>query len=59
VRTFNLSAREAEAGTSLEFEGSPVYRVSFRSARASEKPCLEKPKQINKKKKQKQTKIYF
>jgi hypothetical protein len=27
-----------------EFEASLVYRVSFRTARATEKPCLEKPK---------------
>jgi hypothetical protein len=40
-----------------EFEASLVYKVSSRTARASEKPCLEKQKQTNKnnnnKKKQK------
>jgi hypothetical protein len=38
------------------FEASLVYKVSSRTARASEKPCLEKQKTKtkNKKKKQKQ-----
>jgi hypothetical protein len=27
-----------------EFEASLVYRVSSRTARATQKPCLEKPK---------------
>jgi hypothetical protein len=27
-----------------EFEASLVYKVSSRTARATEKPCLEKPK---------------
>jgi hypothetical protein len=31
-----------------EFEASLVYRVSSRTARATEKPCLEKQKQTNK-----------
>jgi hypothetical protein len=34
-----------------EFEASLVYRVSSRTARATEKPCLEKPKKKKKKKK--------
>ena len=34
-----------------EFETSLVYRVSSRTARATEKPCLEKPKEKEKKKK--------
>jgi hypothetical protein len=32
-----------------EFEASLVYRVSSRTARAAEKPCLEKPKKKKKK----------
>jgi hypothetical protein len=39
-----------------EFEASLVYRVSSRTARATEKLCLEKPKQTNKKTKQNKTK---
>jgi hypothetical protein len=32
----------------FEFEASPVYKVSSRTARATEKPCLEKPeKKVN------------
>jgi hypothetical protein len=33
-----------------EFEASLVYRVSSRTARATEKPCLEKPKKKKKEK---------
>jgi hypothetical protein len=47
VHTFNPSTWEAEAGRS-EFEASLVYRASSRTARATEKPCLEKPKQKTK-----------
>jgi hypothetical protein len=36
-----------------EFEANLVYKVSFRTARASEKPCLEKPKKERKKKRKK------
>jgi hypothetical protein len=31
-----------------EFEDSLVYRVSSRTARATEKPCLKKPKKKKK-----------
>jgi hypothetical protein len=31
-----------------EFEAIVVYKVSFRIARASKKPCLEKPKKKKK-----------
>ena len=41
VHTFNPSTCEAEAGRS-EFEASLVYRVSSKTARATEKPCLKK-----------------
>jgi hypothetical protein len=34
-----------------EFWASLVYRVSFRTARATEKPCLKKPKRKEKKRK--------
>jgi hypothetical protein len=40
VHAFNPSTWEAEAGRSLEFKASLVYRVSSRTARAI--PCLEK-----------------
>jgi hypothetical protein len=36
-----------------EFEASLVYKVSFRTTRATEKPCLEKPKKQNKTKQNK------
>jgi hypothetical protein len=39
-----------------EFEASLVYRVSFRTARAIEKPCLEKKRKRKRKKKKKKTK---
>ena len=43
---FNPSAKKAEAGGSLEFKASLVYRVSFRTARATQrKPCLEQQQQ--------------
>jgi hypothetical protein len=46
AHTFNPStweAWEAEAGRISEFEASLVYRVSSRTARATQKLCLEKP----------------
>jgi hypothetical protein len=36
-----------------EFEASLVYRVSFRTARAIEKPCHKKKRKKKKKKKEK------
>ena len=39
-----------------EFKASLVYKVSSRTARTTEKPCLEKPKK-KKKKKSKKNKI--
>jgi hypothetical protein len=33
-----------------EFEASLVYKVSSRTARATEKPCLKKPKKKKRKK---------
>jgi hypothetical protein len=48
AHTFNPSTWEAEAGRFLEFEASLVYRVSSRTARAAENPCLEKPKKKKK-----------
>ena len=47
VHAFNPSTQEAEAGRSLEFEASLIYKASSRTARATEKPCL-KNKQTNK-----------
>jgi hypothetical protein len=37
-----------------EFKASLVYKVSFRTARATEKPCLDKTKKKKKKKKEKE-----
>ena len=43
VLTFN-SSTQAEAGGSLEFEASLVYRASSRTARVIQRnSCLEKP----------------
>jgi hypothetical protein len=41
AHAFNPSTRKAEA--------SLVYKVSSRTARATEKPCLQKPKEKKKK----------
>jgi hypothetical protein len=42
---FNPSAKKAEAGGSLEFKASLVYRVSFRTARATQRnPVSTAPK---------------
>jgi hypothetical protein len=41
--TFNPSTQEAEAGGSLEFEASLVYRLNSRTVRAiQKKTCLKK-----------------
>jgi hypothetical protein len=37
VHAFNPSTREAEAGRSLEFKASLIYRVSSRTARATQR----------------------
>jgi hypothetical protein len=44
AQTFNPSTREAEAGGS-ELEASLVYRVSFRTARATQRNPVSKNKQ--------------
>jgi len=45
LHAFNLSIWEAEAGGSLEFKASLVYRVSSRIARATQRnPVLKNPK---------------
>ena len=46
VHTFMPSTREAEAGGSLEFQASPVYRVSARTARAPQRNPVSKNKKI-------------
>ena len=45
VHAFNSSTQEAEAVDFCEFEASLIYRVNFRTARATEKSCLKKAKQ--------------
>jgi hypothetical protein len=43
AHAFNPSTREAVTGFRIsEFEANLVYRVSSRTVRATEKPCLEK-----------------
>jgi hypothetical protein len=44
VQAFNLSIQEAEAGGSLEFEASLVYRVSFMAIRATQRKPVWKNK---------------
>jgi hypothetical protein len=39
-----------------EFEASLVYRVSSRTARATEKPCLEKPRERERERERKKKK---
>ena len=45
----NPSSQKEEAGRSLEFEASLVYRVSSGQPGYTEKPCLEKKKKKRKK----------
>jgi hypothetical protein len=44
AQAFNPSTREAEAGRSLEFKASLVYRVSFRTAKATQRNPVSKNK---------------
>jgi hypothetical protein len=53
AHAFNPSTWEAEAGESLEFEASLVYKVSSRTVRTMQRPCSPPPK----KKKTKSTKL--
>ena len=46
AQAFDPSTQEAEAGGS-EFEVSLVYRVSSRTARATQEPCVKKTKTNN------------
>jgi hypothetical protein len=48
AHTFNPSTWEEEAGESLEFEASLVYRVSSRTARTIQRNPVLKNKQTNK-----------
>jgi hypothetical protein len=50
AHAFNPSTWEAEAGGFLSSRPL-VYRVSSRTAKATQKPCLKKPKPKKKKKK--------
>jgi hypothetical protein len=59
VHAFNPSTWEAEAGRSLEFKASLVYRVSSRTARATQRnPVWKKQKQKNKNKQQQQSRRF-
>jgi hypothetical protein len=42
AHTFNPSIQEAEAGKFIEFEASLVYRVSSRTARATQRNPVSK-----------------
>jgi hypothetical protein len=53
AHAFNPSTWEAEAGGFSEFEASLVYRVSSRTARATQRNPVSKNKQKKKKKKKK------
>jgi hypothetical protein len=52
AHAFNPSTREAEAGGSLEFEASLVYKVSSRTARAIQRNPVSKNQKKKKKKKE-------
>jgi hypothetical protein len=54
VHAFNPSTQEAEAGGFLEFEASLVYRVSSRTARATQKNPFSENKQKSKERKEKE-----
>jgi hypothetical protein len=51
AHTFNPSNFGGRGRQISEFEASLVYNVSSRTARATEKSCLKKPKKKKKKKK--------
>ena len=53
AHAFNPSTREAEAGGSLEFEASLVYKVSSRTARAIQRNPVSKNQKKKKKEKKK------
>jgi hypothetical protein len=56
AHAFNPSTREAEAGRWIsEFEGSLVYKVSSRTARATQRNPVSKKKQQQQQKTPKQT----
>jgi hypothetical protein len=55
AHTFNPSSRETEAAD-LEFEANLVYRVSFRTARATQRNPVPKKQNQTKTKTNKQTK---
>jgi hypothetical protein len=50
AHAFNPSTWEARGRPISEFEASLVYKVSSRTARATEKHCLKEPKKKKKKK---------
>ena len=44
VYAFNPSAQEGETGGDLQFKGSLIYKVSYRTAGAVQKSCLKNKK---------------
>lgn len=56
AQAFNLSIGEAEAGRTLEFKDSPVYRVSSRTVSiiTQRNPVSEKKKGLKKEKRKKE-----
>jgi hypothetical protein len=59
VHAFNPITWEAEAGKFLEFEASLVYKVSSRTARATQRNPVSKNKTKQNKTKQNKTKKVF
>ena len=57
THAFNPSTWKAEAGGISEFESSLVYRVSFRTARATQRKPVSKNKKQNKTKQNKTKKV--
>jgi hypothetical protein len=53
AHAYNPSTREAEAGGSLEFEASLVYRVSSRTVGAIQRNPVSKNQKKKKKRKEK------
>jgi hypothetical protein len=56
AHTFNLSTREAEAGGFLSSRTSLVYKVSSRTAKATQRNPVLKKKKKKKKRKEKKKK---
>jgi hypothetical protein len=58
VLTFNSCTQKAGTGRSLEFEASLIYKMSFRTAMATQRNPVLKNRRKGKKKK-KRTKLFY